>query len=177
MRITQGQFSFLPDLSDEQITKQIKYAIDNGWAVNVEYTDDPHPRNTYWEMWGSAHVRPEGPGGHHDGGQRLPRGAPAPLHPGVGIRRHARRGVFADVLHRQSAGRGTRFPRRTHRYSGPEYAIYPACLRHGKAGKASDTSELRAPPIASGSDTSAPPACSVGHGSFVVRHEDSGAHG
>lgn len=51
-RITQGQFSFLPDLSDEQILAQIKYALDNGWAVNVEYTDDPHPRNTYWEMFG-----------------------------------------------------------------------------------------------------------------------------
>lgn len=53
MRITQGTFSFLPDLSDEQITKQLKYALDQGWAVNVEYTDDPHPRNTYWEMWGA----------------------------------------------------------------------------------------------------------------------------
>jgi len=52
MRITQGQFSFLPDLTDEQITSQIKYALKNNWAVNVEYTDDPHPRNTYWEMWG-----------------------------------------------------------------------------------------------------------------------------
>lgn len=52
IRITQGTFSFLPDLTDEQITKQIKYCIENGWAVNVEYTDDPHPRNTYWEMWG-----------------------------------------------------------------------------------------------------------------------------
>jgi len=51
-RITQGQFSFLPDLTDEQITAQIKYALNNGWAVNVEYTDDPHPRNTYWEMYG-----------------------------------------------------------------------------------------------------------------------------
>ncbi len=51
-RITQGQFSFLPDLTDEQITAQIKYALKNGWAVNVEYTDDPHPRNTYWEMYG-----------------------------------------------------------------------------------------------------------------------------
>ncbi len=51
-RITQGQFSFLPDLTDEQITKQIKYALEKGWAVNVEYTDDPHPRNTYWEMFG-----------------------------------------------------------------------------------------------------------------------------
>ena len=51
-RITQGQFSFLPDLTDAQITAQIKYALGKGWAVNVEYTDDPHPRNTYWEMFG-----------------------------------------------------------------------------------------------------------------------------
>lgn len=52
MRITQGTFSFLPDLTDEQIKKQVQYCIDNGWAVNLEFTDDPHPRNTYWEMWG-----------------------------------------------------------------------------------------------------------------------------
>ncbi len=51
-RVTQGQFSFLPDLTDTQITAQIKYAIENHWAINVEYTDDPHPRNTYWEMFG-----------------------------------------------------------------------------------------------------------------------------
>ena len=51
-RLTQGQFSFLPDLSDEQITRQIEYALKNDWAVNIEYTDDPHPRNTYWEMYG-----------------------------------------------------------------------------------------------------------------------------
>ncbi len=52
MRLTQGQFSFLPELSDDDIRQQAQYAIDNGWAVSVEYTDDPHPRNTYWEMWG-----------------------------------------------------------------------------------------------------------------------------
>ncbi|MBK1696181.1 ribulose bisphosphate carboxylase small subunit [Rhodovibrio salinarum] len=51
MRLTQGTFSFLPDLSDDQIYKQVQYAIDNGWAVSLEYTDDPHPRNTYWEIW------------------------------------------------------------------------------------------------------------------------------
>jgi ribulose-bisphosphate carboxylase small chain len=51
-RITQGQFSFLPDLTDSQIKAQIEYALAHGWAVNVEYTDDPHPRNTYWEMFG-----------------------------------------------------------------------------------------------------------------------------
>lgn len=51
MRITQGTFSHLPDLTDDEIRAQIQYAIDNGWAVSVELTDDPHPRNTYWEMW------------------------------------------------------------------------------------------------------------------------------
>ena len=52
-RITQGQFSFLPDLTDAQITAQIKWALKHNWAVSVEYTDDPHPRNTYWEMFGN----------------------------------------------------------------------------------------------------------------------------
>lgn len=52
MRLTQGQFSFLPDLTDEEITKQITYALSQGWAVAVRSTDDPHPRNTYWDMWG-----------------------------------------------------------------------------------------------------------------------------
>ncbi len=41
----------MPDLTDEQITKQVQYCIDNEWAVNIEFTNDPHPRNTYWEMW------------------------------------------------------------------------------------------------------------------------------
>lgn len=52
MRITQGTFSFLPELTDEQIVKQIEYGLANGWAMAIEYTDDPHPRNTYWEMFG-----------------------------------------------------------------------------------------------------------------------------
>lgn len=52
MRLTQGCFSFLPDLTDDQIYKQVQYCLTKGWAVNIEFTDDPHPRNTYWEMWG-----------------------------------------------------------------------------------------------------------------------------
>ncbi len=52
MRITQGTFSFLPDLREEQIRRQLAYALRNGWAVSVEYTDAPHPRDPYWEMWG-----------------------------------------------------------------------------------------------------------------------------
>ena len=52
-RLTQGQFSFLPDLSDEEITLQIEYGLRKGYAWSIEYTDDPHPRNTYWEMYGN----------------------------------------------------------------------------------------------------------------------------
>ena len=52
-RITQGQFSFLPELTNEEITAQIEYGLAKGYAWSVEYTDDPHPRNTYWEMYGN----------------------------------------------------------------------------------------------------------------------------
>jgi ribulose-bisphosphate carboxylase small chain len=51
-RIGQGNFALLPDLTDEQIKKQLIYALQNKYAVSVEWTDDPHPRNCYWEMWG-----------------------------------------------------------------------------------------------------------------------------
>ncbi|MFL5850437.1 MAG: ribulose bisphosphate carboxylase small subunit [Solirubrobacteraceae bacterium] len=53
MRITQGTFSFLSDFTDEQIEAQIRYALRNGWAIQVEHTDDPHPRNSLWDMWGT----------------------------------------------------------------------------------------------------------------------------
>lgn len=53
MRITQGCFSFLPDLTGEQIAAQVDYCLSRGWAIGLEYTDDPHPRNTYWNMWGN----------------------------------------------------------------------------------------------------------------------------
>lgn len=52
MMITQGTFAFLPDLDDDEIEAQIRYAIEHGWAISIEVTDDPHPRNTYWDLWG-----------------------------------------------------------------------------------------------------------------------------
>ena len=51
-KLTQGQFSFLPDLTDAEISLQIKYGLSKGYAWSVEYTDDVHPRNTYWDMFG-----------------------------------------------------------------------------------------------------------------------------
>jgi ribulose-bisphosphate carboxylase small chain len=52
MLLTQGTFGMLPDLDDDEIEAQLRYALDKGWSVAIELTDDPHPRNTYWEMWG-----------------------------------------------------------------------------------------------------------------------------
>lgn len=50
--ITQGTFSHLPPFDDDEIEAQLRYAIANGWAISIELTDDPHPRNLYWELWG-----------------------------------------------------------------------------------------------------------------------------
>jgi ribulose-bisphosphate carboxylase small chain len=52
MHVTQGTFSYLPPLTDDQIKAQVQYALDNDWALSVEFTDDPHPRNFLWDMWG-----------------------------------------------------------------------------------------------------------------------------
>ena len=52
-RITQGCFSYLPDLTDAEIKLQVEYGLNKGYAWSVEYTDDPHPRNTYWELYGN----------------------------------------------------------------------------------------------------------------------------
>ncbi len=62
-RVTQGQFSFLPDLTDVQINAQLQYALDKGWSLGIEYTDDPHPRNTYWEMFGNPMFDMKDPAG------------------------------------------------------------------------------------------------------------------
>ncbi|MGN6868084.1 MAG: ribulose bisphosphate carboxylase small subunit [Solirubrobacteraceae bacterium] len=52
MRITQGTFSFLSDLTDEQIAAQVRYALGHRWALSLASPADAHPRNAYWEMWG-----------------------------------------------------------------------------------------------------------------------------
>ena len=30
----------------------MQYALDNKWSVSIEFTDDVHPRNSLWDMWG-----------------------------------------------------------------------------------------------------------------------------
>lgn len=52
MYLRHGAFSYLPDLTDDEIAAQVRFALDHGWPVSIEHTDDPHPRNVYWQMWG-----------------------------------------------------------------------------------------------------------------------------
>lgn len=52
VKLTQGAFSYLPELTDDEIKLQIQYGLDNDWSIGIEFTDDPHPRNLLWEMWG-----------------------------------------------------------------------------------------------------------------------------
>lgn len=61
MKVRRGLFSYLPDLTDDEIRAQVQYAIDNGWGIGVEYTYDAHPLNYYWEMWESPMFRVDSP--------------------------------------------------------------------------------------------------------------------
>ena len=61
MRVRHGTFSYLAPLTDQEILAQIDYAVGNGWSVAIEFTDDPHPRNVYWEMWGMPSFDIESP--------------------------------------------------------------------------------------------------------------------
>ena len=94
MRITQGTFSFLPDLTDTQITKQLDYCLDKGWAIGIEYTDDPHPRNTYWEMYGNPMFDLADPAG-----VMMELGACRKTFPGTCVRLMAFDGKFAFDRH------------------------------------------------------------------------------
>jgi ribulose-bisphosphate carboxylase small chain len=110
MRITQGCFSFLPDLTDEQISRQVQYCLGKGWAVNIEFTDDPHPRNSFWEMWGlpmfdlrdAAGVLMELNECRKVYGDRYIRMS--------AFRFQSRLGIAKAIVHRQPAKGGTRLP-------------------------------------------------------------------
>jgi ribulose-bisphosphate carboxylase small chain len=53
MRLTESTFSFLPELGDEQILREIARAMTRGWALSVEHTRELHPRSVEWELWGA----------------------------------------------------------------------------------------------------------------------------
>ena len=128
-RLTQGQFSFLPDLSDAEIALQIEYGLSKGYAWSVEYTDDPHPRNTYWEMFGNPMFDLKDAAGVLMELNACRKTFPQPLHPHDGLRLDAQHRVDHDELHRQPAGQGAGLRAVAAGGQGPLDALHRAQLR------------------------------------------------
>ena len=136
MRVTQGTFSFLPDLTDEQIRAQIEYALSRGWALSVEYTDDPHPRNTYWEMWGKPMFDLKDAAGVLAEVQACRHAFPNHYIEGQRVRLDPRLGDGAAVLHRQPADRGAGLRAGAAGGGGAQRPLHGAQLRRPAAFRA-----------------------------------------
>jgi len=44
-------FSYLPELSSEQLGQQIRSILDRHLVVGIEYNNAPDPYDHYWTMW------------------------------------------------------------------------------------------------------------------------------
>lgn len=44
-------FSYLPELTDDEVGAQIRSILDRGLVVALEYTDEPDPYEHYWTLW------------------------------------------------------------------------------------------------------------------------------
>ena len=76
MRLTQGTFSFLPDLTDEQIRKQIEYALEQGLGARHRVHGRPASAQHVLGNVGPADVRPARRGRRDAGSARVPAGQP-----------------------------------------------------------------------------------------------------
>jgi ribulose-bisphosphate carboxylase small chain len=43
--------SYLPALSDDQISRQVQYILDKGYIPGVEFSENSEPTQSYWTMW------------------------------------------------------------------------------------------------------------------------------
>lgn len=44
-------FSYLPELSDEQIRKQVEYIVSKGWNPAIEHSEPENATSNFWYMW------------------------------------------------------------------------------------------------------------------------------
>ncbi len=44
-------FSYLPELSEDEIRKQVQYIVDHGWQPAIEHTEPERASDDYWYMW------------------------------------------------------------------------------------------------------------------------------
>ncbi len=43
--------SYLPPLSDAQITKQVQYILNQGYIPAIEFNESSEPEEHYWTLW------------------------------------------------------------------------------------------------------------------------------
>lgn len=46
-----GTFSYLPQMTPDQIRKQIEWIVKNGWNPAIEHTEPKYAMSNYWYMW------------------------------------------------------------------------------------------------------------------------------
>ena len=46
-----GTFSYLPQLTPEELRKQVEYIVRKGWNPAIEHTEPENMRSNYWYMW------------------------------------------------------------------------------------------------------------------------------
>lgn len=44
-------FSYLPEMTPEQIRKQVEYIVAKGWNPAVEHTEPENAMGSFWYMW------------------------------------------------------------------------------------------------------------------------------
>ncbi len=44
-------FSYLPELSEEQVSAQIRWIVEHRLVVGIETTEEPDPYDHYWTLW------------------------------------------------------------------------------------------------------------------------------
>ncbi len=44
-------FSYLPEMTKEQMRKQVEWIVTNGWNPGIEHTEPEHASDYYWYMW------------------------------------------------------------------------------------------------------------------------------
>lgn len=46
-----GTFSYLPQLTDDELRKQVEYIVAKGWNPAIEHTEPENATSNYWYMW------------------------------------------------------------------------------------------------------------------------------
>ncbi|MCP1198381.1 ribulose bisphosphate carboxylase small subunit [Notoacmeibacter sp. MSK16QG-6] len=46
-----GTFAYLPQMSKDEIRKQVEWIVQNGWNPAIEHTEPAHATSNYWYMW------------------------------------------------------------------------------------------------------------------------------